>query len=246
MDDRGLSLVRVRLTLQCTLAAPALAQMAEDRDVARFDRWSSHYDRSILQRFFFGPVQEATITEAAINARSVEAVLDVGCGTGQLLRRMVQQFPDAELFGVDPAQGMVKQAQAARDGKHIDFVDGAVEKLPFPDAHFDLALTTLSFHHWANQQQGLHEIRRVLCGGGLFVLTDILAARWLRWLLARRPSAGRFNSPVVLDRMLEDENFRTIRRTSVPWRPQIKITLARAEGVVLSRGSLDPLFRPLR
>ena len=223
-------MVRVRRTLQRTLAAPTLTGMAEDRDVAHFDRWSSHYDRSILQRVFFGPVQGATISEAAIDAQSVEAVLDVGCGTGQLLRRMVQRFPDAELVGVDPAPGMVRQARAARvDGKCIDFVNGSVEKLPFPDAHFDLVLTTLSFHHWADQQQGLHEIRRVLRGGGLFVLTDIAAARWLGWLLARRPSEGRFNSPVLLDRMLEDQNLRTIRRASVPWRPQIKITLAIAE-----------------
>ena len=219
----------VRWTLQCTLAASTLAVMAEDRDIAHFDRWSSHYDRSILQRFFFGPVQKATISEAVINARSVEAVLDVGCGTGQLLRRMVDQFPDAELVGVDPAPGMVRQARAAlADGRRIEFVNGSVEKLPFPDAHFDLVLTTLSFHHWADQQQGLREIRRVVRDGGLFVLTDIVAARWLRWLLAR-PSQGRFNSPVVLDRMLEDQNFRTVRRASVPWRPQIKITLARAE-----------------
>jgi SAM-dependent methyltransferase len=189
------------MALQCRSATHTLAGMAEDRDVAHFDRWSSHYDRSILQRLFFGPVQEATMSETTINARSVEAVLDVGCGTGQLVRHMVQQFPNAEFVGVDPAPGMVKQAQAARaDGKHVDFVNGSVEKLPFPDAHFDLVLTTLSFH-----------------------------ARWIRWLLARRPSEGRFNSPVVLDRMLEDQNFRTIRRVSVAWRPQIKIIVSRAE-----------------
>lgn len=200
--------------------------MALDRDVAHFDRWSSHYDRSVLQRFFFAPVQEATISAAATSARSVEAVLDVGCGTGQLLRRLHPRFPDAELVGVDPAPGMVKQARAARADRHIEFVNGSAERLPFPDAHFDLALTTLSFHHWADQQQGLREIRRVLRGGGLFVLTDILAAPWLRWVLARRPSEGRFNPPVVLDRMLEDEDFRILGRASVPWRPQIKITLA--------------------
>jgi ubiquinone/menaquinone biosynthesis C-methylase UbiE len=206
--------------------------MAKDRDVAYFDRWSSHYDRSFQQRLFFGPIQEATISEAAISARSVEAVLDVGCGTGQLLRRMGRRFPDAELLGVDPAPGMVKQARAAQAEGCIDFVNGSVERLPFPDAHFDLVLTTLSFHHWADQKQGLHEIRRVLRSGGLFVLTDILAARWLRWLLSRRPSEGRFSSSEVLDRMLEDENFQVIRRASVPWRPQIKITLARADLVL--------------
>lgn len=216
--------------MQCRKAAHTLAEMPKDRDVAHFDRWSSHYDRSILQRFLFVPVQNATISEAVTHFSSVDAALDVGCGTGRLLRRMARRFPNAELVGVDPAAGMVKQARAAQaDGKRIEFVNGFVERLPFPDAHFDLVLTTLSFHHWADQKQGLHEIRRVLRSGGYFVLTDIVAARWLRWLLARRRSEGRFNSPVVLDRMLEDQKFRTIRRASIAWYPQIKVTVARAE-----------------
>lgn len=204
--------------------------MVTDRDVAHFDHWSSHYDCSVLQRLFFGPIQEATISATAISTGSVKAVLDVGCGTGQLLRRMQIRFPDAKFVGVDPAPGMVKQGRAARADRHIDFVNGRVERLPFPDAYFDLVLTTLSFHHWADQRQGIHEIRRVLRCGGLFVLTDILAARWLRWLLARRPSEGGFNSSVVLDRMLEDKDFQVIRHASVPWLPQIKITLAEAAG----------------
>src|SRR5271157_300068 len=96
--------------------------MTDHREVAHFDRWSSHYDRSIMQRLFFGPVQEATIAEAAREPDEVNAVLDVGCGTGQLLRRIANRYPDAELVGVDPSSGMVRQAQAAAasDG-HIEF-----------------------------------------------------------------------------------------------------------------------------
>lgn len=69
----------------------------------------------------------------------------------------------------------------------------------------------------------------MLRSGGLLVLTDILAAPLFRWFLSLRPSEGRFNSPSDLDWMIEGQNLRTIRRASVPWRPQIKITLAEAE-----------------
>jgi ubiquinone/menaquinone biosynthesis C-methylase UbiE len=201
----------------------------DDHDVGHFERWSSRYDRSVLQRFFFGPIQEATIAEVDRESGDVDAVLDVGCGTGQLLRRLAERHPDAELVGVDPAPGMVRQAQAASAPEgHIEFIIAGAEKLPFSDAHFDLVVTTVSFHHWADQQQGLHEVRRVLRNGGLFVLTDGLAGRWLRWPFAFRRNEGRLHTPDVLDGMLAAQRLRTVRRVPVPWRRQVKITLARA------------------
>jgi len=200
--------------------------MTHDHDVAHFDRWSSRYDRSVLQRFFFGPIQEATIAEAALVCHDPKAVLDVGCGTGQLLRRLANRYPDADLVGVDPSPGMIRQAQlASAPSRHIEFLNTSAENLPFPDAHFDLVLTTLSFHHWSDQQDGLREIRRVLHDSGVFVLTDVLAAGWFRRFIARM---GQFHAPDVLDETLAAERLHTILRVSVPWPRQVKVTLARA------------------
>jgi trans-aconitate methyltransferase len=75
---------------------------ASDRDVDRFGRWAPRYDRSFLQRALFGPVQAATIAAAAGQAPRPRAILDVGCGTGQLLRRLAARFPAAGLTGADP------------------------------------------------------------------------------------------------------------------------------------------------
>ncbi|HXX89099.1 MAG TPA: class I SAM-dependent methyltransferase [Acidimicrobiales bacterium] len=197
-----------------------------DHDVGRFDRWSSRYDRSILQPLLFAPVQVATLAEAQRELRDVRAVLDVGCGTGQLLRRAAVRFPGAELVGADPAPGMLERARESPKDE-IEFVNAAAEKLPFPDARFDLVVTTLSFHHWADQQQGLREVRRVLRDEGLFVLTDGSVPGWLRWAFAFRRGGGRLQSPEALDDLLAKAGLRTISRGSVPWRRQIQFTLAR-------------------
>ena len=84
-----------------------------DRDVDRFGRWAPGYDRSLLQRVLFGPVQKATVAAAAGHCARPRAILDVGCGTGRLLRRLAVLFPTAELVGADAASGMIEQAQAA-------------------------------------------------------------------------------------------------------------------------------------
>jgi len=189
----------------------------DDHDIAHFDRWSSRYDRSILQRLFFGPVQEATIAEAARESGAVHAVLDVGCGTGQLLRRLAGRYLDAELVGVDPSAGMVTQAhRISVPDRHVAFLSAGAEKLPFPDAHFDLVVTTVSFHHWADQQQGLREIRRVVRDTGLFVLTDGLADGLLRWPFLFNRNHGRLPTPESLDAMLVAQRFHTLRRCRCP------------------------------
>jgi ubiquinone/menaquinone biosynthesis C-methylase UbiE len=161
------------------------------------------------------------------------AVVDVGCGSGQFLRKAAAVFPEAELVGVDGSAAMIHAAvTTARDGERIRFVRGRAESLPLADGSFDLAVTTASFHHWADQSRGLAEVSRVLRAGGTFVLADVVAAGALRvgvlsWLLGRF-DRGRYREPEVLDRMLASAGFQVERRTPAPqWGGALQVTVAR-------------------
>jgi ubiquinone/menaquinone biosynthesis C-methylase UbiE len=70
-------------------------------------------------------------------------------------------------------------------------VVGAAERLPWPDATFDLVVSTTSFDHWADQQQGLAECARVLAPGGCLVLADQFSVLLLPTLLAGRRGKAR-------------------------------------------------------
>lgn len=98
------------------------------------------------------------------------SILDVGCGTGRLLRAVSVRWPEAQLFGVDPAPRMI--SEAARLNSSATFKPGMAENLPFPDQSMDMVLTSLSFHHWVDHQQAVNEIARVLRPGGFFCLAD--------------------------------------------------------------------------
>jgi SAM-dependent methyltransferase len=149
-------------------------------DVERFGRWAPHYQRSLLQRFFLTPSQKATIAEIDREVTEPEAILDIGCGTGALLRRLASAYPLASLVGVDAAAGMIHQARAAAPAAGLlRFTEARAEEPPFPDRSFDLVVSTMSFHHWADQQRGLREARRVLKPEGVFVLTDVMVGPWL-------------------------------------------------------------------
>jgi ubiquinone/menaquinone biosynthesis C-methylase UbiE len=211
------------------------AMSGRRNDVDRFGRWASTYDRSYLQRLVFEPVQRAMLEAAGRELPRPGRVLDVGCGTGRLLRRAAASFPDADLVGVDPAADMVRQAEAARPADvGARFVQAAAEALPFGDASFDLVVSSMSFHHWADQRAGLREARRVLAPGGLLALGDALAVGWpLRLALWAAGKRGRFHTPDELDAMLAGQGLTTIGRGVLPrMGGSVQVVVSRANGAV--------------
>jgi ubiquinone/menaquinone biosynthesis C-methylase UbiE len=109
--------------------------------------------------------------------QSGETVLDVGCGTGTLAIAARRRVGSAGVvYGIDASPEMLRRAgQKARDaGLHIVFQNDAIEALSFPNASFDVVLSTLMFHHLPRKlrEEGAREIRRVLKPGGRVIIVD--------------------------------------------------------------------------
>jgi SAM-dependent methyltransferase len=135
-----------------------------------FDQWAAGYDQSPLQ-LFFRAAHRAVDEHARRWCPRPRRVLDVGCGTGQLLR--AASFPDAILIGLDPSAGMLL---AGRSGP-AELVRARAEELPFATATFDLVLSTSSYRHWSNPSSALREVARILAPTGWFVLGDVFSVR---------------------------------------------------------------------
>ncbi len=140
-----------------------------DESNQHFEKWSETYDHSLLQHIFFDRLQHAALVLVPA-ADPLEDILDVGCGTGRLLRKARARWPQARLYGVDLSEGMIAQARRRLPEAH--FYVAPAEKIPLPDHSIDLAFSTVSFHHWNDQQAGLGEIARVMRPGGRFILAD--------------------------------------------------------------------------
>ena len=171
-DDRG--------------GAGRLGVMPRYRDVAAFDERSAGYEQGWLGRLHH-EIADRTADVALTVAPSPARILDVGCGTGYLLRLLASRCPDAaELAGVDPAPGMIKVAASGASGasgasagdERLKFSAGVAEQLPYRDGSFDLVVSVTSFDHWSGQLAGLRECHRVLVPGGHLVLADQFSS-WL-------------------------------------------------------------------
>jgi ubiquinone/menaquinone biosynthesis C-methylase UbiE len=109
------------------------------------------YEQSRMHQALFEQVHQAPLALAASLVPQPASVLDVGCGTGKLLRQARTSWPEAHLIGVDPANSMIEMA--TRLTRSAPFLTGMAEALPLQDASVDLALSTSSFHHWQDRQQ---------------------------------------------------------------------------------------------
>jgi ubiquinone/menaquinone biosynthesis C-methylase UbiE len=129
-------------------------------------------------RILLGSLYAGIADDAAAAAPDGARLLEVGCGPGHLsLQLASRQGFDVTGLDLDPA--MVERARANTDrsgngrDRRLTFLVGDVASLPFPDGSFDLVVSTLSMHHWADPAAGMSEIARVLRPGGRALIWDL-------------------------------------------------------------------------
>ena len=97
--------------------------------------------------------------------------LDLGCGTGEMMRLILQQNKDKSLYGIDLSEKMLEVAKE-KLGNHVNLILSDSEQLPFSDSFFDVVYCNDSFHHYPAPDKVLSEVYRVLKPNGIFVMCD--------------------------------------------------------------------------
>lgn len=114
-----------------------------------------------------------------------ERVLEVACGTGIVSRIAVERFPNIDsIVGVDLNPNMLDIARVHTPATTIpvEWRQGDICALPFPDASFDVALCQQGLQYVSDKIAALREMKRVLVPGGRLIFTV--------WCTPHRPSAA--------------------------------------------------------
>jgi len=177
-----------------------------------FDRWAPHYD-TLLPSVFYQAVHVRLVDEVELPAQA--QVLDVGCGTGKLLNRLAQCWPDLTGSGLDLAAGMITQAQRATPhGDRLQFRRGDVTALPFPPHTFDAVFCSISFLHYPDPVAALKSIAAVLKPMGRFYLADFAPPTWFTsqvWRPGISPGGVAFYSATAREQLGERAGLRCDR-----------------------------------
>lgn len=100
-----------------------------------------------------------------------QSALDLGCGTGEMLKLILQEDTHKELCGIDLSEKMLAVAKSKLP-EQVKLILGDSESLPFSDNAFDVVYCNDSFHHYTAPQNVLREVYRVLKPGGTFLMGD--------------------------------------------------------------------------
>jgi len=117
-------------------------------------------------------LEHETVAATGVGAKSV---LELGTGTGETARRVLDRHPDAQLTGIDASPGMVNVARDSLPSDRVKLLVGRLED-PLPEGSFDLVVSALAVHHLEGTGKAdlFRRIARRLDPAGRFVLADVV------------------------------------------------------------------------
>ena len=135
-------------------------------------------------------------------------MLDIGCGGGATLKRLLKRSKDAQVYGIDISEESVakaRQINADLLDKQVFVQQGSVEKLPYVDGKFDLVTAVETVYFWPNLSSCLKEVRRVLKPGGHFAIMVEVVDTDSKW--TNMVEGMTAYTPEQLKALLDDAGF---------------------------------------
>ena len=147
-----------------------------------FDRWAPRFEKDRMSPWFQHYQTRVLDRVAETGCRDL---LDVGCGTGWLVRTAARRLPGSRAVGIDLSPGMVGAARtgAGQEGcPDAQFLEADAANLPFAAGAFDCITCTASFHHYVDPAAVLQGWRTLLRPGGRILLLESCTGYFPIWV----------------------------------------------------------------
>lgn len=142
-----------------------------------WDFWADKYDKLWVQKYSLSPTRRDIIKEIKkiIQLNISYRVLDMGCGTGQLISDMQRQFKDYDIkyTGVDISPKMIEIAKS--NDSQTTYYNCSVEDFSIEDKSFDIIICSHSFPYYPNKADVIMKFYSLLKGTGSLFLAQASA-----------------------------------------------------------------------
>lgn len=159
------------------------ADAIEQHSINQFTQWAKNYDNPFTSITF---QQTNSKIVNLLNPKANSSLLDVGCGSGILLNKLLSLHNNMKLFGLDITPKMVEVAKVKfNNNPEVKITLGSAIKMPYKDNSFDYVTCASSFHHHPDPAISIKEMVRVLKPGGKLLILDGCVDGTLRKFLSQ-------------------------------------------------------------
>lgn len=175
-----------------------------DQDVERFSNLETGQTATIDSPLMLDLVAEA----AAATTPHARRVLDVGCGAGNYVLKLLERLPGLDATLVDLSRPMLDRAKervSARTGGAVETIQGDIRSIDLGTGRFDLILAAMVLHHLRTDEEWhtvFSAFFRALTPGGSIWIVDhirhetpeiqaIMTGRWGTYLAGLKGDAYR-------------------------------------------------------
>lgn len=153
----------------------------EKNSIEEFSKWADSYDNPLTSITFR---QTNTKIVKLLDPKQNSSLLDVGCGSGILIKYLLETNRGMKLFGLDITSKMVEVAKRKfANDPNVEITLGSAIKMPYKNNTFDYVTCASSFHHHPDPLKSAKEMVRVLKPGGKLLILDMCIEGLLRRIL---------------------------------------------------------------
>jgi ubiquinone/menaquinone biosynthesis C-methylase UbiE len=112
-----------------------------------------------------------------LNIKNNDSILDIGCGGGANIARMLKKASNLKLFGMDyselSVEKSIKHNKKAIDKKQCEIKQGSVSNIPYNESAFNIVTAFETVYFWPDIGNDTKEVLRVLKPGGTFFICNL-------------------------------------------------------------------------
>lgn len=176
-----------------------------------FNSVADHYDNKLLKSWFLKALQK---TIELIDIKENSRILDLGCGTGNLLKILEDENKNLMLFGIDISEKMLKIAAAKL--KKSKLILNSAENINFKENFLDIVFSTEAFHHFSNYNLIMKNIHKILKKDGKLIVLDVDFGFILNKIFHFiEPGNNKMHSPYEFKKLFKQYGFDNIRQKRI-------------------------------
>jgi ubiquinone/menaquinone biosynthesis C-methylase UbiE len=142
-----------------------------------WDYWADKYERLWVQKYSLSPTRRDILKEIRKIIKPNESynILDMGCGTGQLIREMQEEFKayNIKYTGVDIASKMIEKAK--EKDPNSNYLNCSVDEFSVDGEQFDIIICTHSFPYYPDKEVAMEKFHNLLKADGHLLLAQASA-----------------------------------------------------------------------